>query len=62
MLQLLWETIIGCDIQPRTYDVTVPTGFDSGPYVTLNSLPDTVRSSQIAAFAMIQRYVFKEIK
>ena len=33
MLQLLWETIIGCDIQPRTYDVRVPTGFDSGPYV-----------------------------
>ena len=33
MLQLLWETIIGCDIQLRTYDVRVPTGFDSGPYV-----------------------------
>ena len=44
MLQLVWETIIRCDIQPRTkrewsfsltrtYDVWVPTGFDSGPYV-----------------------------
>ena len=45
--------------------VPMTSGFPQGsildPMLNVNSLPDTVRSSQIAAFAMIQRYVSKEI-
>ena len=53
---------LSLDATSRPVPITLgfPQGSILDPMLYVNSLPDTVRSSQMATFAMIRRYVFKE--